>query len=173
VAVIDLGNDQPGIVGLLEYRPDTGAALSALADVLLRGPNSLSRGEREYVAAFVSQLNDCEFCANSHGAVARIEQPGLASARPADGAAAAISPKLEALLPVAAAVQRGEKIPAARIEIARGAGASDREIHDVALIAAAFCMYNRYVDGLDTRLPSSPDDYDMMARRIAEHGYLR
>ena len=54
---------------------------------------------------------------------------------------------------------------------ARALGATDIEIHDTVLIAAAFCMYNRYVDGLGTWQPREPEMYIEMGRRMAEQGY--
>ena len=59
----------------------------------------------------------------------------------------------------------------ADIEAARAAGATDVEIHDTVLIAAAFCMYNRYVDGLATFAPEAREAYDQMAETIVASGY--
>jgi hypothetical protein len=50
-------------------------------------------------------------------------------------------------------------------------GATDLEIHDTVLIAAAFCMYNRYVDGLATSAPRDPEFYIATGARLAEEGY--
>jgi alkylhydroperoxidase/carboxymuconolactone decarboxylase family protein YurZ len=83
-----------------------------------------------------------------------------------------ISPKMKALLALAAQVQRGGKaVTPAAIARARTEGATDREIHDTVLIAAAFCMFNRYVDGLATVAPTDPDGYRERGRFVAEHGY--
>ncbi|HEY7487123.1 MAG TPA: peroxidase-related enzyme [Streptosporangiaceae bacterium] len=172
---IELGNDAPGIRGLLQYRPETGRVLSELAEVLLRGPNTLSRGERELIAAYVSNLNQCRFCSSSHGATAGAQLPGgpaVVADTCADLDTAPISDKVKALLRIAAAVREsGTDVTAADVAAARDAGASDVEIHDAVLIAAAFCMYNRYVDGLATVQPADPAAYTQSARRIVEHGY--
>jgi hypothetical protein len=56
---------------------------------------------------------------------------------------------------------------------ARKLGATDREIHDTVLIAAAFCMFNRYVDGLGTWQPIDPQAYREMGQRMARVGYVR
>jgi uncharacterized peroxidase-related enzyme len=172
---IALGNDLPGIVGLLRYRPETGSVLNQLAEMLLRGDNTLTRGERELIAARVSTLNECEFCASTHAACSAEQSPGgadfveTARRNPGD---AVLSPKLGALLDIAGAVQRGGlNVTTAHAEAAREAGATDAEIHDTVLIAAAFCMYNRYVDGLGTLVPQDPADYAMSAKRIVAHGY--
>jgi uncharacterized peroxidase-related enzyme len=178
MAHIDLGVDErefPGIIGLMRYRPETAKPLNELAEVLLRGPSSLAAGERELIAAYVSGLNECRFCRSSHSAFAAAQLDDGADlvehvcVAPAE---AAVSPKLRALLPLAAAVREGGRaVTAAHVAAAREAGASDLEIHDTVLIAAAFCMYNRYVDGLGTFAPDDPAAYAEHARLIVEHGY--
>ncbi|HLK01630.1 MAG TPA: peroxidase-related enzyme [Streptosporangiaceae bacterium] len=172
---ISLGNDAPGIVSLFQYRPETARPLCDLADALLRGPSSLTRGERELIAAYVSTLNDCDFCASSHAAFAAAQLPEgmtLVDQVRADPSSAPVSPKLRALLRIAAAVQRGGKdVRLAHVAAARDAGVTDLEIHDTVLIAAAFCMYNRYVDGLSTTLPDNPAGYAAMADLIVSAGY--
>ncbi len=173
---ISLGNDLPGISGLLSYRPETGRALSGLAEVLLREPNTLGRGERELIAAYVSRLNECAYCASSHSAFAAAQLPEgmpLVGQVCANLEQAPVSAKLRALLRVAAKVQQGGKaVTAADVAAAREAGASDLEIHDAVLIAAAFCMFNRYVDGLATIAPDDPAGYQQAAERIVTEGYL-
>lgn len=167
MAYIDLGLDEtrnPGIRGLLRYRPETGKPLSELAEVLLRGESTLTRGEREYLAAYVSGLNDCAYCTGSHGAMA------AAQGMPVD---APVSDKLRALLAVAEAVAAGgHKVTPALIQDARDAAATDLEIHDTVLIAAAFSMFNRYVDGLGTAAPADPKAYERGAAHLVAHGYL-
>ena len=164
MAHIDLGLDEqrnPGIRGLLQYRPETAKPLSELAEVLLRGPHPLAEGERELIAAYVSALNQCTFCTNSHAAFAAVRLDGglpLVDQVRADLDTAGISGKLRALLRIAGAVQQGgQRVTPELVQAARDAGACDIEIHDTVLIAAAFCMYNRYVDGLGTYTPDSPE----------------
>jgi uncharacterized peroxidase-related enzyme len=173
---ISVGNDLPGIVGLMRFRPETGRPLSALAEALLRDPNSLSAGERELIAAYVSSLNECKFCASSHAAFAAVQLPegmDLVSSACADPQQAPLSAKMKALLRLAGKVQQsGKAVTTADVDSARAAGASDVEIHDAILIAAAFCMYNRYVDGLAAVTPSDPEGYAQTAQMIVNHGYL-
>ena len=174
---IDLDNDLPGIAGLLRYRPETARPLTELAEVLLRGPNPLGSGERELIAAYVSSLNRCVYCTASHSAVAAAqleEGMPLVERVHADLDSAPVSEKLRALLRIAGLVQQhGSKVEAKDVDAAREAGATDLEIHDAVLIAAAFCMFNRYVDGLATVAPDDPASYATRARGIAEHGYGR
>jgi uncharacterized peroxidase-related enzyme len=147
-----------------------------LAEVLLRGDSTLSRGERELIAAYVSRGNECEYCAGSHGASAAALLPGGADqveralAGPAD--CAPVPEKMRALLEIADLVRSsGRQVSAAAVAKARDAGATDVEIHDVVLIAAAFCMFNRYVDGLATAAPDDPAQYSAGAAALIEHGY--
>lgn len=173
---IALNSAEPGIRGLLRYRPETARPLSELAEVLLRGPGTLTRGERELIAAYVSALNDCQYCASSHSACAAAQLPGgmaVVQQVRADPGAAPVPAKLKALLAIAAAVRdSGHAVTAELIAQARAAGATDAEIHDTVLIAAVFCMFNRYVDGLDTVAPDDPARYAAGAQRLITHGYL-
>ena len=176
MAHIEIRSPLPGIAGLFEHRPETAKPLRELAQLLLRGPSSLSPGEREVIAAHVSALNRCRFCTMSHGAAASHlvgtpATPELGTAAQPEGLQ--VGAKLGSLLKIAAQVQSGgDRVTAAQIAEARGQGATDAEIHDTVLIAAAFCMYNRYVDGLGTWSPESPEDYRPMGERLAVHGYL-
>lgn len=172
---IALPTDEPGIRGLFRYRPETARPMNELADVLLRGDSTLTRGERELIATYVSSLNECRFCSSSHAAFAAAQlSQGMAVVDQvrADPAGADVSDRLRALLRIAGAVQSGGRnVTAELVEVAKGEGASDREIHDTVLIAAAFCMFNRYVDGLGTWAPDDPAAYAAMAERIVAHGY--
>ena len=176
VARIELGNDDPGIRGLLSYRPETAGPLRGLCEFLLRGDNTLSRGERELIAAYVSRLNGCDFCGKSHGACAAAQLPGGAAqveqvlADP--DSAPLMSGKLRALLGIARLVQAGGRaVTDEAVAKARAEGATDVEIHDTVLIAAAFCMLNRYVDGLAAPTPDDPAQYAAMGDYLARHGY--
>jgi uncharacterized peroxidase-related enzyme len=172
---IALPESLPGISGLLAFRPETAAPLMQLADVLLHHAGSLSQGERELIATYVSSLNDCHFCQSSHGATAAAhfgnEQLILDVQRDFDSAN--ISPKLKALLTIAGQVQKGGKnVTTEAVDRARTLGATDFQIHDTVLIAAAFCMYNRYVDGLATWAPQDPEAYRARGVHLATYGYV-
>lgn len=173
---VRLPDGLPGITGPLSQFPATGKPLRELAEVLMRGPSSLTEGEREMIAAFVSARNGCEFCTRSHAATARhllgddADLVDVASSNPEAGL---LGPKMRALLAIAGKVQRDARtVNAADIHRARAAGADDRAIHDAVLVAAAFCMMNRYVDGLAAWTPDDPDLYVHIGKRLAEEGYL-
>lgn len=165
-----------GIRGPMAFRPETAKPLNELAEVLLHAPNSLTPGERELIATYVSSLNDCYFCQTVHGAIASAhlnDDEELVRRVKADFKHADISEKLKALLVVAGKVQKGGKhVTANDVEEARRAGASDVEIHDAVLIAAAFCIYNRYVDGLATWQPKDEELYRQRGKKTAKEGYV-
>ncbi len=171
---IELPADLPGISAGFAFRPETAKPMRELAHVLLHEPNSLTQGERELIATYVSSLNDCYFCQTSHGAAAacHLGDRDVVQQVKADAACAPISPKLKSLLVIAGQVQRGGKNVTVRdVEAARQQGATDTEIHDTVLIAAAFCMYNRYVDGLATWQPQDESMYADMGKHLASKGY--
>jgi uncharacterized peroxidase-related enzyme len=166
----------PGIRGAMAFRPETARPLNDLVEILLHAPNSLSQGERELIATYVSSENDCYFCQSIHGAIAAAslgDDEALVKAVKEDFQCAAISSKLKALLVIAGQVQRGGKqVTAEAVARAREEGATDVEIHDTVLIAAAFCMFNRYVDGLATTQPRDEVMYRERGKRVAREGYV-
>jgi uncharacterized peroxidase-related enzyme len=172
---IEVNNDFPGIRGLMAFRPETAEPLAALAEVLLRDNEGLTRGERELIATRVSYLNDCFYCHNSHGELACLYLDGdreLVDQVRKDYRHADISDKLKALLTIASKVQQsGKAVQPEDIAAAREAGATDKDIHDTVLIAAAFCLFNRYVDGLGATTPTDLSTYPPRARQVAERGY--
>jgi uncharacterized peroxidase-related enzyme len=172
---IALPDGVPGIRGPMMFRPETAKPMNELVDVLLRGPHTLSPGERELIGAYVSSRNDCFYCHTIHGAVAAQHLGGdedLVRSVKRNFEHAGISDKLKALLAIAGKVQQSGRIVTPEdIERARREGATDLEIHDTVLIAAMFCMCNRYVDGLATWAPENPDFYRQRATKIAAEGY--
>jgi uncharacterized peroxidase-related enzyme len=179
VAHIQLPADLPGISAGFAFRPETAKPMRELAHVLLHtsGNDGFTSGERELVAAFVSSRNTCYFCQTSHGAAAAAlhgGDAGVVNAVCADYRTAPISSKLKALLAIAEQVQvDGKRVTKELVEQARAEGATDLDIHDTVLIAAAFSMYNRYVDGLATWQPREPEMYVEMGKRLAEQGYVQ
>ncbi len=187
MAYIDIAPGVPGIRGPMLYSPETAGPINDLANILLRTnadrpDQTLSMGERELVGTYVSALNDCHFCQTMHGAIAshhlgddRNGGPdwSLVQAVKCNYEQAAISPKLKALLTVAGRVQQGGKhVTAEQVAAARAEGATDRDIHDTVLIAAFFCLCNRYVDGLDTLTHHNEALYRQRAAHVAEVGYV-
>lgn len=178
MAYVSLPVPLPGMPGLLAAHPRTGEALGRLGDLLLATDEGLPRGERELIGAYVSAGNRCTYCTSMHSAVACAHPgPGAATVAAVTAAGADLSgldldPRLRALLQLAELVRRGgDAVTVEALDACRRAGADDRQIHDTVLIAAMFCMFNRYVDGLRTALPADEAWYRDGARRLAEHGY--
>jgi uncharacterized peroxidase-related enzyme len=174
MAHIKLPEGLPGIRGPLAFRPETAKPMGELAEVLLRGESTLSPADRELIAAYVSARNDCTYCERSHGAIAAhyLGDEALVAQVKSDPEHAPVSAKLKALLAIAGRVQEGgQSVRTEDVERARREGATDREIHDTVLIAAAFCMFNRYVDGLATWTPQDAESYRERAAGIARDGY--
>jgi len=171
---IKVSPDVPGIRALLLARPETAGPLTDLTQILLHAPNSLTRGERELIAAYVSRLNDCTFCCTSHAAIAAclLDSEKLVDAVLVSPDTAPVSSKMKALLTIAGLVQQsGRAVRTEDVARARREGATDTEIHDTVLIAAAFCMFNRYVDGLGTWAPTEPAVYAQIGEMLAGTGY--
>ena len=173
---IALEDHLPGITGLLEYSKDTAQPIRQLTQLLLRGPSSLTEAERELIATVVSYGNQCTFCTTAHTAAANVlaGENNTAEMVKKDIEAAPVSEKMKALLTIASLTREsGKSVTSDVIERAKQAGATDVEIHDTVLIAALFCLYNRYVDGLGTALPAQASYYDVLAERLVNHGYTR
>ncbi len=173
---IPLEDHLPGITGLLEYRKDTAAPIRELTQILLRGPSTLSEGERELIATVVSHGNQCKFCTAAHTAAADtlLGEHETSQKVKENILTAPVSEKMKALLIIASQVQQsGKNVSAQSIQKAKDEGATDIEIHDTVLIAALFCLYNRYVDGLATVTPGQPEFYAGLGERLKQHGYNR
>lgn len=174
---IALPADLPGIRAAFAFRPETARPMNALVEILLQGPSTLTKGERELIATYVSSRNGTQYCHNIHGAIAAAHLNGneaLVKQVKTDFTRAEISPKLKALLVIAGKVQQdGKLVTTADVEAARREGATDLEIHDTVLIAAAFCMYNRYVDGLGTPQPDDEAFYRERGPQVARDGYVK
>ena len=175
MAHINLPDGYPGITGPMKAFPETTRPLNLLAEALLQTETkTFSKAERETVANYVSYLNDCQFCSESHAAVADFLWDKQVSKKIWENIENAPSSRLNALLRIAAKVQKsGKQVTKADVDIAMNLGATERDIHDTVLIAAAFCMYNRYVDGLATFAPPRNDPgYKEIGKRLATTGYL-
>lgn len=185
-SLISLGNNIPGIGALFTYnqkenRPEITLALSLQAHVLLHTMESpLTQGERELIASYVSFRNGCDFCSITHGAVAKqlLDNPDVVDQVKQDFNSAALGPKMKALLKIADKIRgdtRGLDDGNQDNDVieARAAGATDRDIHDTILIAASFCLYNRYVQSMGGECANrSPADLAKSAPRLARDGYL-
>lgn len=172
---IPLDENLPGITGLLNYRQDTALPIRQLTQILLRGESTLTEGERELIATVTSQGNQCKFCTAAHTAAADalLGERETADKVKNDPENAPVSEKMKFLLEIARKTQDDARtVGAELVAKAKEAGATDLEIHDTVLIAALFCLYNKYVDGLATVTPTEPAFYDRLAGILKTSGYL-
>jgi uncharacterized peroxidase-related enzyme len=178
MAHIQVPNDAPGIVGLMLANPKTAIHLNALADsILCDETKNLTKAERETIASYVSYLNNCVFCSESHAEVANahFSKPNVAQQCWDQSTWHSLPLKMQAILKVAGKVQKDPRlVNPSDITQMHELGLTDQDIHDVVLIAAAFCMYNRYVDGLGTWAPPRGDtSYKEMGKKLKEVGYQK
>ena len=174
--------DAPGILTALRLTPNLGIHLRGLADELLVNDfpgATIVRAEREMLATAVSAANDCFFCMDSHAAhaTALLEVTGRTDLEPLldtvkVGSSEGFDDKMRALLHIARTVQREpRKLSAADVATAHAAGATDADVQLAVLIAAAFSMYNRMVEGFRARTPPTTEMYGDRAAEIAANGY--
>jgi len=174
--------DVPGIGVAMRLTPGLGIHLRGLADELLVHDfpgTTLKRAEREMLATAVSAANDCFFCMDSHGAFATalLEQSGTMELAPLVdaikvGSSEGFDDKMRALLHIARTVRREPRdLADADVAAAYAANATDGDIQLAVLIASAFSMYNRMVEGFRARTAPSAEAYRARAAEIAQHGY--
>jgi uncharacterized peroxidase-related enzyme len=174
--------DVPGILTAIRLTPGLGIHLRGLADELLVNEfpgATISRAEREMLATAVSAGNDCFYCMDSHGsfATALLEGNGSTELVPLVdeiklGSSEGFDDKMRALLHIARTVRREPRdLTADDVAAAHAAGAADADVQLAVLIASAFSMYNRMVEGFRARTMPSPDAYRPRAAEIAAHGY--
>jgi uncharacterized peroxidase-related enzyme len=174
--------DAPGILAAIRLTPGLGVHLRGLADELLVNDfpgATISRPQREMLATAVSAANDCFYCMDSHGAFASVllEHTGASDLLPLvdvlkQGSSDGFDAKMSALLHIARTVRANPReLSAADVDAAQEAGASDADVQLAVLIAAAFSMYNRMVDGFRAKTPPTAEAYRSRASEIAAHGY--
>ena len=174
--------DVPGIGAAIRLTPGLGTHLRGLADELLVNDfpgATLSRVEREVLATAVSAANNCFFCMDSHAAHAHalLEDGEEAEVAPLldavkVGSSEGFDARMQALLHIARTVRREPRdLAAADVAAAHDAGATDADVQLAVLIAAAFSMYNRMVEGFRARTSPTPEAYRERAGEIAAKGY--
>ena len=174
--------DVPGILTAIRLTPGLGVHLRGLADELLVNDfegTTLSRAQREMLATATSAANDCFYCMDSHGAFATalLERSGETDLVPLidvikRGSSDGLEPKMQALLHIARTVRANPlDLTAGDVAAAHAEGATDADVQLAVLIASAFSMYNRMVDGFRAMTPPTAEAYRDRAGEIAEHGY--
>jgi len=129
-------------------------AFAALHNDLILGPSGLTRLEREMIAVVVSAENRCFYCLVAHGAAVRTlaADPALGEALAMNYRVAPLAPRTRAMLDFAVLMTRAsasvEDPDRARL---REHGFTDRDIWDIAAVAAFFNMSNRMASALAMR----------------------
>ncbi len=174
MSYIPLAIDAPGIVGLLETYTDTGKILRNLADTLLnKNTDAFNKAERETVASYVSFLNNCNFCHKSHSAVADClwNEKGKTHAIINESA---VDGKMNVLMKITKKLHESPQgLKKNDIDSLTAFDFTPSDINDLILIISAFCMFNRYVDGLGTTCPSNDEMYIKMGKQMAKNGYIK
>lgn len=169
---IQLPDNAVGMRGLMAFRPHLAPHLGAFTEGILSIEEGLSKAEREIIGTVVSKLNDCQLCEGVHGAVAACyldNNEALIEQIKEDYENAPITDKLKALLSIATSVQKGGKhVSESQIQRAKDLGATDIEIHDTVIIAATFCFFNRYLDGLGITPIEDPEVFRQRGKMIAD-----
>ncbi|MBL8587800.1 MAG: peroxidase-related enzyme [Methylobacteriaceae bacterium] len=130
------------------------AAFAAFYNDLMLAPSGLSKLEREMIAVAVSAENRCHYCLVAHGAAVRqlSGDPVLGEQLVTNYRAAALTPRQRAMLDFSVKLTREsyavEEDDRARL---RAAGFSERDIWDIAAVAAFFNMSNRMASAVDMR----------------------
>ncbi|WP_337044062.1 carboxymuconolactone decarboxylase family protein [Emticicia sp. 17c] len=172
MAYIQLPDNAIGMRGLMAFRPHLAPHLGAFTEGILSIDEGLSKAEREIIGTLVSKLNECQLCEGVHGAVAACylnDDEALISQIKENYENAPITDKLKSLLAIAASVQKsGKSVSVSQIERAKALGATDIEIHDTVIIAATFCFFNRYLDGLGITPIEDPEVFRERGRMIAK-----
>ena len=140
--------------------PEAARPLLAYHEALLRGPSSLSVGQREHIAAYVSGLNGCEYCQAIHAGAAEALSP---DSHEGDANFAPVLTLVEKLTLTPEADTRADA------EAVLAAGWGERALFQAVSICGFFNLMNRLVAGLG--IAAGPDYLRMAAGRLAEGGY--
>jgi len=163
-------NAHPGL--LLKPHPESGELLMRLTELLMRGPASLTRAQRELIAAYTSAVNVCESCYGMHSATAEalgVDERWLTRLI-VDIDTAPVPAKLKPILRFVRKLTRSparvrqEDVTAIFVE-----GWDEDAFYHVVSICALFNYYNRLIEGYGVK--PSPEYRKRVGERLAEHGY--
>jgi uncharacterized peroxidase-related enzyme len=163
----------PEVVKLVMYRPDFfGGPLKRITHEAMRGPSAWSVGDRELMAAYVSQINRCEFCIKAHTAVAAraYQDEDKVTATLVDIETARIEEPLRATLRLLGKLTREGNVSAGDIRAVLAAGVSRAQIEDALAVAFAFNTMNRLADAFAFFVPG-PETFAAGAKFLLARGY--
>jgi uncharacterized peroxidase-related enzyme len=163
----------PDAAKLVFYRPDFHGALSRkFTHEAMRGPSAWSVGDRELMAAFVSKVNECEFCIGAHTATAvgAYRDEAKVSAALSDLETAPIEEPLKATLRMLRKLTREHAVNADDMRAVLAAGVSREQIEDALAVSRAFNTTNRLADAFGFHVPG-PKDFEAGAKFLLRRGY--
>ncbi|RMF12291.1 MAG: peroxidase [Alphaproteobacteria bacterium] len=166
-------SDDANMVDVFERQRARMVPLGRATEAVMHGPSALDVQARELIAAFVSGLNGCRYCHESHRAFAEAHgvPAGLLKALLDDLDHAPVEDDLRALLAFCRKLtETPSRMVDADYEAMRDAGWSDEAIEDAIFVTALFNLYNRLMDGYGMQ-PRSPDANRRRAELIREYGY--
>ncbi len=154
----------PNVLRAYAFDIDKLNAFTAMYNDLMLGESGLSTLEREMIAVVVSSINRCYYCQVAHGAAVRqlSGNPELGEQMVMNYRVAELDARKRAMLDFAALLTTASAtVEEADRQKLRDAGFSDRDIFDIASVAAFFNMSNRVASAVDMR-PN--EDYHALAR---------
>jgi AhpD family alkylhydroperoxidase len=167
------GHPVPDAAKLVFYRPDFyGARSKEFTHEAMRGPSDWSVGDRELMAAYVSQVNESAFCIGAHTATAsRAYQDGpRVAAVLADLESAPVEEGLRATLRMLGKLTRDGKLGAGDVREVLSAGVSRQQVEDALAVCAAFNTTDRLGDAFGFEM-LSPEGFEAGAKYLLKRGY--
>jgi uncharacterized peroxidase-related enzyme len=163
----------PDVVKVNHYRPDFyGTPMRVLAQEAMRGPSEWSVGDCELMAAFISKINECEFCTKAHAAVAAraYQDESKVSAALSDLETAAIKEPLRATLRMLRKLTREHTLNANDMRALLAAGVSPEQIEDALAVSFTFNTIDRLADAFEFFVPGAKA-FGAGAKFLLAHGY--
>jgi uncharacterized peroxidase-related enzyme len=173
LALVRLVSRQPVVdaVRLALYRPEFYGA-GPLTHEAMRGPSAWSVGDRELMAAFVSKVNECQFCIAAHSATSGLwyGDDAKVAATLADSETAPIDEPLRATLRLLGKLTREHSVDADDMRAVLAKGVAPEQIEDALAVCLAFNVTNRLADAFDFNV-ASPAAMNAGARYLLKRGY--
>jgi uncharacterized peroxidase-related enzyme len=163
----------PDAAKLVFYRPGFyGSQAKEFTHEAMRGPSAWSVGDRELMAAYVSQVNESAFCVGAHSATARqaYEDGPKVTAVLADLGSAPVEDGLRATLRMLGKLTREGKVGAEDMRQVLSSGVSRQQVEDALAVCAAFNTTGRLADAFGFQVLST-EDFEAGARYLLKRGY--
>jgi uncharacterized peroxidase-related enzyme len=163
----------PDAAKLVFYRPDFyGSQAKEFTHEAMRGPSAWSVGDRELMAAYVSQVNESAFCVGAHSATARqaYRDGPKVTAVLGDLESAPVEDRLRVTLRMLGKLTREGKVDGEDMRQVLSSGVSRQQVEDALAVCAAFNTTGRLADAFGFQV-LSPEDFEAGARYLLKRGY--